>query len=109
MQLVASCLRCAMVYKVCSWESQYAGGGGLTHVCLVAASAGLQIGWSKVQELRRYIKMFRDSGKYTICYMKVMQLLGLYLISQLHQPWRALQTDCFSTAQESTFTHTAGG
>jgi hypothetical protein len=24
-----------------------------------------------VQELRRYIKMFRDSGKYTICYMKV--------------------------------------
>jgi hypothetical protein len=35
------------------------------HVCL------LQIGWSKVQELRRYIKMFRDSGKYTVCYMKV--------------------------------------
>jgi hypothetical protein len=31
----------------------------------------LQIGWSKVQELRRYIKLFRDSGKYTICYMKV--------------------------------------
>lgn len=31
----------------------------------------MQIGWSKVQELRRYIKMFRDSGKYTVCYMKV--------------------------------------
>lgn len=30
-----------------------------------------QIGWSKVQELRRYIKLFRDSGKYTIAYMKV--------------------------------------
>jgi len=31
----------------------------------------LQIGWAKLQELRRYIKLFRDSGKFTIAYMKV--------------------------------------
>lgn len=38
-----------------------------------------QIGWSKVQELRRYIKLFRDSGKYTVCYMKVRPLLLVLL------------------------------
>lgn len=41
------------------------------------SACGRQIGWSKVQELRRYIKMFRDSGKYTVCYMKVRPLLPL--------------------------------
>lgn len=39
----------------------------------------LQIGWSKVQELRRYIQLFRDSGKFTICYMKIAGEKEYYL------------------------------
>lgn len=32
--------------------------------------APLQIGWAKVQEIRRYVDYFRQSGKFSICYMK---------------------------------------
>jgi hypothetical protein len=30
-----------------------------------------QIGWAKLQELRRYIELFRASGKFTVCWMKI--------------------------------------
>jgi hypothetical protein len=55
---------------------------------------GLQIGWSKVQELRRYIKMFRDSGKYTICYMKVS---GNWDCDCEYTPQKPLHRCCAST------------
>jgi hypothetical protein len=45
----------------------------------------LQIGWSKVQELRRYIKLFRDSGKFTIAYMKTAGEKEYYLASAFQE------------------------
>eukprot|EP00775_Hariotina_reticulata_P006975 gene6975-7190_t len=39
----------------------------------------LAIGWAKLQELRRYVKLFRDSGKFTIAYMKVAGEKEYYL------------------------------
>jgi hypothetical protein len=51
----------------------------------VAAWLLLQIGWAKVQELRRYIKLFRDSGKFTIAYMKTGGEKEYYLASAFQE------------------------
>ncbi|KAF6255484.1 peptidase family S49-domain-containing protein [Scenedesmus sp. NREL 46B-D3] len=45
----------------------------------------LAIGWAKVQELRRYIKLFRDSGKFTIAYMKTAGEKEYYLASAFQE------------------------
>jgi hypothetical protein len=42
----------------------------------VCAATHPQIGWSKVQELHRLVKAFRESGKFTMAYMKVRQGVG---------------------------------
>lgn len=31
----------------------------------------LGVGWAKLQEIRRYLTLFRQSGKFTMAYMKV--------------------------------------
>lgn len=49
----------------------------------------LQIGWSKVQELRRYIQLFRDSGKFTIAYMKIAGEKEYYLSTAFEEVYVA--------------------
>ncbi|GAX84081.1 hypothetical protein CEUSTIGMA_g11505.t1 [Chlamydomonas eustigma] len=41
----------------------------------------LQVGWAKVQEIRRYLKYFRQSGKFMIAYMKLGGEKEYYLAS----------------------------
>eukprot|EP00882_Tetradesmus_deserticola_P001055 GHRQ01001141.1.p1 GENE.GHRQ01001141.1~~GHRQ01001141.1.p1 ORF type:complete len:653 (+),score=373.33 GHRQ01001141.1:173-1960(+) len=45
----------------------------------------LAIGWAKVQELRRYVKLFRDSGKFSIAYMKTAGEKEYYLASAFQE------------------------
>lgn len=65
----------------------------------------LQIGWSKVQELRRYIQMVRDSGKFTIAYMKVAGEKEYYLSTAFQEVYVAPSANIrlagFSVAGES--------
>eukprot|EP00878_Enallax_costatus_P010639 GHUV01011114.1.p1 GENE.GHUV01011114.1~~GHUV01011114.1.p1 ORF type:complete len:395 (+),score=92.88 GHUV01011114.1:241-1425(+) len=49
----------------------------------------LAIGWSKVQELRRYIQLFRDSGKFTIAYMKIAGEKEYYLSTAFEEVYVA--------------------
>jgi protease-4 len=30
-----------------------------------------QVGWAKLQEIRRYVELFRQSGKFSMAYMKI--------------------------------------
>lgn len=64
----------------------------------------LQIGWSKVQELRRYIQLFRDSGKFTICYMKIAGEKEYYLSTAFEEvyvaPSASIRLAGFSVAGE---------
>eukprot|EP00879_Flechtneria_rotunda_P016300 GHRR01017055.1.p1 GENE.GHRR01017055.1~~GHRR01017055.1.p1 ORF type:complete len:674 (+),score=260.41 GHRR01017055.1:690-2711(+) len=62
----------------------------------------LAIGWAKVQEIRRYIKLFRDSGKFTVCYMKVAGEKEYYLSTAFEEvylaPSATLRLQGFSVA-----------
>lgn len=44
-----------------------------------------QIGWAKAQELRRYIQLFRDSGKFATAYMKTAGEKEFYLASAFEE------------------------
>ncbi|KAI8476080.1 MAG: peptidase family S49-domain-containing protein [Monoraphidium minutum] len=41
----------------------------------------LAVGWARMQELRRYVELFKASGKYAICYMKIATEKEYYLAS----------------------------
>lgn len=45
----------------------------------------LAIGWAKAQELRRYIQLFRDSGKFATAYMKTAGEKEFYLASAFEE------------------------
>jgi len=44
-----------------------------------------QLGWAKLQELRRYIELFKASGKFTVCWMKIATEKEFYLASAFQE------------------------
>lgn len=38
---------------------------------MVIRVAPLQVGWAKLQEIRRHIDLFRQSGKFTVAYLEL--------------------------------------
>ncbi|KAF8059999.1 hypothetical protein HT031_004937 [Scenedesmus sp. PABB004] len=61
-----------------------------------------QVGWSKVQELRRYVEQFRASGKFAVAYMKLGGEKEYYLGTAFEElylaPTGSLRLAGFSTA-----------
>lgn len=64
----------------------------------------LQVGWSKVQELYRYVKLFRESGKFSIAYMKIAGEKEYYLSTAFEEvyvaPSASIRLAGFSVAGE---------
>eukprot|EP00798_Chlamydomonas_sp_ICE-L_P004080 gene4080-14177_t len=71
------------VPQICSAMRKAAVDPRIKGICIEIGPLG--VGWAKLQEIRRYIKYFRESGKFTVAYMTRAAEKEYYLASAFEE------------------------